>query len=86
MNFNVEGITETPLVSRASSGEGGEKNPKNKPCTNTKFEIKRRRQRARDSRRLGVYRSGPLAVVDDEAPRYHRCAVHFNRHRHHQVV
>lgn len=39
-----------------------------------------------DSRRLGVYCSSPLAVVDDEAPRYHRCAIHFYRHRNSQMI
>lgn len=38
------------------------------------------RRCSEDSRCLGVYGSCPLTVVDDEAPRYHRRAIHFNRH------
>lgn len=47
---------------------------------------KEQRQWMCDSRRLGVYCSSPLAVIDDEAPRYHRCAIHFYRHRNSQMI
>lgn len=44
------------------------------------------RQSREDSRCLGMYRSRPLTVVDDEVTRYHRCAVHFYSQRNHLMI
>lgn len=45
-----------------------------------------RRTQTWDSRCLWVYCSSPLAVVDDDVPRYNRRAVNFYRHRNSQVI
>lgn len=54
--------------------------------TGVKKKILNLRQSGEDSRCLGVYHPRPLAVIEDEAPRYHGCAIHFYRHRNRLMI